>query len=135
MLPAPKRPCLACGIAVDVFFKGIARKRYFLAPDRPGITIFGLEDESYYAQAFWGRALSPVSSVNVQAFADYYEPGFPGSDDVFSTGATASYGHEFGRLSTTASVGLYHFRVGDGIDSSWRAQALLGARYSFGGVR
>ncbi|HEU0043591.1 hypothetical protein [Sphingomonas sp.] len=112
---------------------GYANRKLF-APNRPGITIYGLEDDSYYAQAFFSRALSPVSSFDVQAFADYYEPGLAGSEDVFSAGATASYGHQFGRLSTNASLGIYHFRVGDGIDTSWRAQALLGARYSFGGT-
>lgn len=109
---------------------GYANRKLF-APDRPGITIYGLEDESYYAQLFFSRELSPVSNLSLQAFADYYEPGLAGSEDVFSTGATGSYSHDFGRLSTSASLGLYHFRVGDGIDTSWRAQALLGARYSF----
>ena len=109
---------------------GYANRKLF-APNRPGITVFGLEDESYYAQAFFGQSLSPVSGYNVQAFADYYEPGFPGPDDVLSTGATASYYHDFGRLGTTASVGIYSFRVGDGLETSLRGQALLGARYSF----
>ena len=109
---------------------GYANRKLF-APDGPGITIYGLEDESYYAQVFFSRQLSPVSGLDLQAFADYYDPALAGSEDVFSTGATASYSHGFGRLSTSASFGIYHFRVGDGIDDSWRAQALLGARYSF----
>ncbi len=109
---------------------GYANRKLF-SPDRPGVTVYGIEDESYYAQAFFTRALTPVSGINLQAFADYYEPGFPGSDDVLSTGATASYYHDFGRLGTTASVGIYSFRVGDGVETALRGQALLGARYSF----
>lgn len=109
---------------------GYANRKLF-GPDRPGITLYGLEDESYYAQLFFTRQLSPVSGFNVQAFADYYEPASAGSDDVLSVGTTAGYFHDFGRLSTTASVGIYSFRVGDGIDTSLRGQALLGARYSF----
>ena len=109
---------------------GYANRKLF-APNRPGITIFGLEDESYYAQVFFSRQLSANNGIDVQGFADYYDPALAGSEDVFSAGATGTYYHQFGRLSTSASVGLYHFRVGDGIDDSWRAQALLGARYSF----
>ena len=113
---------------------GYANRKLF-APNRPGVTIYGLEDDSYYAQAFFAQSLTPVSGFNVQAFADLYDPGFPGADDVLSAGATASYFHQFGRLSTTASLGLYSFRVGDGVETAWRGQALLGARYTFGGVR
>ncbi|WP_419807276.1 hypothetical protein [Sphingomonas sp.] len=109
---------------------GYANRKLF-SPDRPGVTVYGIEDESYYAQLFFTRALSPVSGVTAQAFADYYEPGFAGSDDVLSTGATASYYHNFGRLGTSASVGIYSFRVGDGVDTALRGQALLGARYTF----
>ena len=109
---------------------GYANRKLF-APNRPGITIYGLEDESYYAQVFFSRQLSPVSGVDVQAFADYYDPALAGSEDVLSTGTTATYYHDFGRLSTSASLGLYSFRVGDGIDTSLRGQALLGARYTF----
>ena len=105
------------------------RKLY--AANRPGVTIYGLEDESYYAQVFFNRTLSPVSGINLQAFADYYDPAQAGADDIVSTGATATYYHDFGRLGTTASLGIYSFRVGDGIETSLRGQALLGARYSF----
>lgn len=101
------------------------------APNRPGLTIYGLEDESYYGQVFLNENLSSVSGVNLQAFVDYYDPALAGSDDIVSTGATATYYHDFGRLSTNASLGLYSFRVGDGIDTSLRGQARLGARYSF----
>ena len=110
---------------------GYANRKLF-SPNRPGITIYGLEDESYYAQAFFGQSLSPVSGFNVQAFADLYDPGFAGADDVLSTGATATYYHDFGRLGTTASVGIYSFRVGDGVETALRGQALIGARYTFG---
>ena len=105
--------------------------RKLFAPDRPGITLYGLEDQSWYGQLFFAQRLTPVSGVNLQAFVDYYDPGFPGADDVVSAGATAAYYHNFGRLGATAALGLYSFRVGDGVDTSLRGQALLGARYSF----
>lgn len=110
---------------------GYANRKLF-TPDVPnGVTIYGLEDESYYAQLFFAHQLTAVSGVTAQAFADYYEPSLPGADDVLSVGATASYYRNFGRLGTTAAVGLYSFRVGDGIETSLRGQALVGARYSF----
>ena len=93
--------------------------------------IYGLEDESWYGDVFFHRELSPVSGVDAQAFVNYYDPALVGSADVLSVGATAAYYHDFGRLGTTASIGVYHFRVGDGLESSWRGQALLGARYNF----
>lgn len=101
------------------------------APDVPsGIVVYGLEDESYYAQLFYARALSPTSGVNLNAFANYYTSQLIGSDDVLSLGGTASYYRSFGRLSTTGSLGLYHFEVGN-LNNATSAQALLAARYQF----
>ena len=55
---------------------------------------------------------------------------------MLSVGSTASYYHNWGRLSATASLGVYYFHVGDGVEtSSVHGEALLGARYTFGGIR
>jgi hypothetical protein len=111
---------------------GYANRKLF-APNVPsGIVVFGLEDESYYGQAFYQYSLSPVSSVDANAFVNYYTSELIGSEDVISLGLTGSYFRQFGRLSTTASLGLYTFDVyGDGQESALSGQALLGARYSF----
>ena len=109
---------------------GYANRKLF-SPDRPGLTIYGLEDESYYGQLFVTHRLTAASGVSAQVFVDYYDPALAGAEDVLSAGATASYYHDFGRLSTTASLGIYSFRVGDGVETSLRGQALLGARYTF----
>jgi len=95
-----------------------------------GAVAYGLNDESVYGQAFYGYTLSQVSGVEANAFVNYYTSELPQSDDVWSYGATGSYYRNFGRLGTTASLGLYSFKVGD-FDSQWSAQALLGARYTF----
>jgi hypothetical protein len=108
---------------------GYANRKLF-SRSNPGVSLYGLEDESYYAQAFFARTLSPVSTVDVNAILNYYDPASPLSDGVWSYGATGSYNHEFGRISTTASVGLYSFKVGD-FDSDVSAQAQLAARYTF----
>jgi uncharacterized protein (PEP-CTERM system associated) len=110
---------------------GYASRKLF-QPDRvPGVTIYGLEDQSWYGDLFVQRQLSPVSGVTAQAFVTYYDPALPGSAEILSTGATATYYRDFGRLGTTASVGLYSYRVGDGIETALRGQALIGARYTF----
>jgi hypothetical protein len=109
---------------------GYANRRLH-APEVPsGVVVYGLEDESWYGQAFWQYALSRVSTVDANAFANYYTSELPGSEDVVSLGLTGNYSHAFGRLGTTASLGLYTFKVGD-FQSELSAQALLGARYVF----
>ena len=110
---------------------GYANRKLF-APDQiTGAVIYGREDQSWYGDIFYQRQLTPVSGFNAQAFVSYYDPALVGAEGVVSAGATASYYHDFGRLGTTAALGLYSFRVGDGIETSLRGQALLGARYNF----
>ena len=108
-------------------------RKLFGARAAPGIAIDGLDDESYFGQLFYSRALTRVSGVNADLFVNYYESGvedISGDSDVWSYGGSGTYYHNFGRLGTTASAGLYSFKVGD-LDSVWSAQALIGARYQF----
>ncbi|PJR17533.1 hypothetical protein CER21_27875, partial [Klebsiella pneumoniae subsp. pneumoniae] len=94
------------------------------------LIVAGADDESWYAQIFFGHALSRNSGLNVNGFVNYYASRLAGAEDVVSVGTTASYYHNFGRLGTTASVGLYHFSVGD-LSNALSAQALIAARYQF----
>lgn len=117
---------------------GYSNRKLYAPNVSPGLIVAGVEDQSYYGQLFYSRSLTRVSGVNGTLFANYYEPGVAnvaadsvsGDDDVWSYGATGTYFHNFGRLGTTASFGLYSFKVGD-FDSEWSAQALIGARYQF----
>ncbi len=117
---------------------GYANRKLYAPNFAPGIVVTGLEDQSYYGQLFYQRSLTQASGVNADLFANYYDPGVAniapedvsGDDGVWSYGATGTYYHNFGRLGTTASLGLYSFKVGD-FDSEWSAQALIGARYQF----
>jgi hypothetical protein len=105
--------------------------RHIFAPDGvSGLAYGGGDDESAYGQIFFGHALSRDSGLNVNGFVNYYASRLAGAEDVISLGTTASYYRNFGRLGTTASVGLYHFSVGD-ISSALSAQALIAARYQF----
>lgn len=107
----------------------VNRKLY--APDfGDGIRIDGIEDESAYAQLFWARRLSRVSSLDVNLYGNWYSSGLLGSQDVWGGGATATYGHNFGRLGTGLSAGIFAYDQGD-LDTQVSAQALVNARYTF----
>lgn len=108
---------------------GYANRRLY-GDNVPGVTLYAIEDQSAYAQLFASRQLSPVSQVDGNLFVNYYDSGINGSGSVWSYGATANYGHAFGRLSTNAGLGLYSFKATD-VDAVWTAQAQLAARYSF----
>lgn len=112
------------------FGAGYANRRLNVPQLAEGTVAYGITDESYYAQLFWSRALSRVSQVDANLFANYYESGLPGADGVFNLGATGTYSHQFGRIGTVASLGVYTFDQ-ERFDSQWSAQALLGARYTF----
>ncbi len=100
----------------------------------PGIVTYGLEDQSAYAQAFYGRDLSRISAIDLTVFGSWYSSGLANGlgagGDVYGGGANATYSLQLGRLGTLASIGLYGFDQ-EGFDTQWSAQALLGARYTF----
>jgi hypothetical protein len=109
---------------------GYAR-RHFFAPETDGsFTINGVDDQSFYAQYFYNRALDSRSSVGANLYADYYDSGIAGAAGVYSLGATGTYNRRFGRLDTTASLGLFAYDSKD-IDKDVTAQALISARYNF----
>ena len=112
------------------FGAGYANRRLNAPQLADGTVAYGVTDESYYAQLFWSRALSRVSQIDLNLFGNYYESGLPGADGVFNLGGTGTYSHQFGRLGTTASVGVYTFDQ-ERFDAQWSAQALVGARYTF----
>ena len=109
---------------------GYANRKLYAPRTALGTTIYGVTDESYYAQAFWSRALSRVSQIDANLFGNYYQSGLAGADGVIGYGANGTYSHQFGRLGTIASLGVYGYDQ-EGFDSQWSAQALLGARYTF----
>jgi hypothetical protein len=110
------------------FGLGYANRRYF-APDGAGIAINGVTDQSYYAQVFYARPIGRFATFNADLFANYYESGLANSG-IYSVGATGSLTRGFGRLSTSASLGIYNFST-EGQDDQTSLQAQLGARYNF----
>lgn len=107
---------------------GYANRRY-LVPAGSSV-LAGTSDDTYFAQLFAARALSPRSGVNANAFLNYYQSGLPGAPGVFGGGAAGSYYHRFGPLSASASLGISTYDV-DGAGNTTNAQAALGLRYGF----
>jgi hypothetical protein len=110
------------------FGAGYANRRYF-APDGSGFVVNGVTDQSYYAQVFYSTPIGRFATFNADVFANYFESGLNNSG-LYSVGATGSLTRGFGRLSTSASVGIYNFSS-QGQDDQTSLQAQLGARYHF----
>ncbi|MFA6115694.1 MAG: hypothetical protein WC729_16970 [Sphingomonas sp.] len=108
---------------------GYANRRFY-APGGTGYTINGVTDESYYGQAFVSAAIDRNSGVSGNVFANYFQSGIGNTPGVLGTGATGLYYHNFGRVGTTASVGVYQFSQ-KGEDDQVSGSAQLGMRYQF----
>jgi hypothetical protein len=105
--------------------------RKYVAPNFDGtFSIDGVTDESWMVQANLGRRLTPVSSVEMALYGNWFDSGTAVASDVRSAGATGTYTHQFGRLSAQASVGLDASEQ-DEFDTYYTGTLLLGARYSF----
>jgi hypothetical protein len=118
------------GLTTYGFGAGYTNRKLFQPNNAAGVTLYGLEDESYYGQFFVARQLSPVDGVQANVFVNYYDPAVETAANTWGYGATATYYRNFGRLGTTATVGLFGFDSRD-VRSQLSAQALLGARYTF----
>lgn len=108
---------------------GYANRRFY-APGGTGFTINGVTDESYYGQAFVSAAIDRNSGVSGNVFANYFQSGIGNTPGVLGTGATGLYYHNFGRVGTTASLGIYQFSQ-KGEDDQVSGSAQLGMRYQF----
>lgn len=109
---------------------GYAHRRFLVRDTGPDTLLDGVADRSWYAQAFWGYALTDGSQINIAVNGSYYDPGIAQASDVLAAGVTGSYGRSWGRLGATASAGIYYFDQ-DGFASNLVSQALLALRYGF----
>lgn len=109
---------------------GYANRRYLVPLNGFQSPLAGVTDETYYAQVFLGRALTPRSSIVANVYANYFDTGIVGAPDVFGAGANGSYTYNFGRFGATATAGIFTSDQGvAGKDTT--AQGALGMRYSF----
>lgn len=109
---------------------GYAERHLFAPLLSDGLTISGENDRSWYLQGFYARTLTQRSTLDANLFANWYTSGLAGSSTVFGAGATGAYTRSFGRLGTSAQLGVYTFDQPH-VDEQWNAEALLGARYQF----
>ena len=109
---------------------GYANRRYFAPSSGYNSVLNGIEDQSYYFQLFASQRLGPNSGVDGNVFVNYLDSGLPGAPNTLGGGATGSYHYNWGRLGTTASLGVYAFDQ-EGTSSDVTAQALLGMSYRF----
>lgn len=109
---------------------GYANRQFQTPNGAAGLSVNGVTDSSYYAQAFVGRTLDSSTSIDATAFANYYQSSLANAPDVYGVGATGTFSKRFGGLGTQASVGIYSFGQ-QGQEATLSVQALLGARYSF----
>lgn len=108
---------------------GYANRHLFSPRGAPGLVVDGVDD-SWFVQGFYGRQLGRRSSLDVNAFAEWYDSALSGASGVFSAGAAAAYLRSFGRLGAVAQLGLYTYD-GRALDDQWVTQGLVGARYDF----
>ena len=110
---------------------GYAQRRYNRPDGAEFATFAGGEDESLSLYASAGRRLSRTSEINFDAYASWFDSDLVGSNQIFSTGATASYSRRLllDRLEFLAALGLYH--SDDGTLDSTIASGLVGLRYTF----
>lgn len=114
------------GIAV-----GYDRRRFLTSAIGAQPELDGLVDENYYAVAYLSREIDRRSQLDLNAYANYFDPGFVGSSDVLGLGANAAYYRQIFRgLSASAALGLDSFRQED-FDTDLVGSALVGLRYSF----
>ena len=111
---------------------GYSSRRYFQPIVEQGFALDRRTDESFNIYAGATRDLSRDSSVAIDAFANWYDSGVPGVDEVFSTGLTGSYYQSFllDRLQGQAALGLFT-TDSEVFDDSTILSALLGLRYNF----
>jgi len=108
---------------------GYAHRRYN-RPQIAGVAAFAASDEVYSIYGSLSRQLSRTSSLNLNAFASWYDSDV-NADAVSTIGATASYNRSFlsEHLQLMAALGIYN--SDDGTDSATNASALGGLRYTF----
>lgn len=110
---------------------GYAHRRYLAPDDAAAFNLDGVTDENFYVNAGLSRQLTPVSSIDGQLFANWYQSGIPGAADAFGAGAATTYSLDVWRgLSARASAGLFVNDL-EGEEADWLGQLALGVRYGF----
>ncbi len=110
---------------------GFSERQYLTSALGAQANLNGIQDENYFATAYLGRDLGPASRFETNVYANYFDQGMAGSNDVMSMGANAAYYRQLiAGLSASAAFGVDSSRQID-FDKQLTGSALFGLRYSF----
>jgi len=110
---------------------GYAQRKYFAPVIGNAFSLNGVKDESWFAQAYYGYALTDHSGVDFNAYLDYYKSGIAGSTNVLGAGASGTYYHNFSRNLSASATGSLYSTDQSGFDESLIAQALIAMRLQY----
>lgn len=111
---------------------GYDRRTFIGAPGTVLELADGLIDESYYVTAGLSGPVGQRGRFSVNSFANRFESGTAGAEDVTAIGGSASYSEEVIRnLSARAAVAISMLDSDIAPDNFTTASALLGLRYDF----
>lgn len=110
---------------------GYDRRTFIAAPGTPLEAIDGLTDESYYLTGALTRTLSAFSSIQANAYVNWFEAG-GGNGDLTAMGASGAYNQYLtGGLSARVALAVDYFDSEFSNEDFATATALLGLRYDF----
>ncbi|WP_050601199.1 hypothetical protein [Qipengyuania citrea] len=111
---------------------GYDRRTFIGAPGTVLELADGLVDESYYVTAGLSGPVGQRGRFSLNSFANRFESGTAGAEDVTAIGGSASYSEEVIRnLSARAAVAISMLDSDIAPDNFTTASALLGLRYDF----
>jgi hypothetical protein len=111
---------------------GYDRRTFIGAPGTVLELADGLVDESYYVTAGLSGPVGQRGRFSVNSYANRFESGTAGAEDVTAIGGSASYSEEVVRnLSARAAVAISMLDSDIAPDNFTTASALLGLRYDF----
>ncbi|GAA0280027.1 hypothetical protein GCM10009127_21440 [Alteraurantiacibacter aestuarii] len=110
---------------------GYDRRSYIAAAGTALSAANGVLDENIWLAAYAGRQLDRNSSLNANAFVNWFDSGFDSTGNGMGYSASLAYNRDLlSGLSATAAVGLDGV-TRDELEDLTTASALVGLRYSF----
>lgn len=110
---------------------GYDRRQFIAAAGTVLEAADGIVDENFWLAAYAGRELDRASSLNANAYVNWFESGFENAGDGMGYSASLAYYRTIiSGLSGTAAVGVDGI-TRDSLPESTNASALVGLRYTF----
>jgi uncharacterized protein (PEP-CTERM system associated) len=113
------------------FGGGYAQRKYFAPSIGNTFSLNGVKDESWFAQAYYGYALTDHSGIDFNAYLDYYKSGLAGASSVLGVGGSGSYYHNFSRNLSASATGSLYSTDQSGFDESLIAQLQVAMRLQY----